>query len=137
MPFVVVQEQAEIKGEIMESVIFDGTTRLEEARAIVRFIDKSFNTEKHLVHLQLLSKSTSGEETARELINTLSTQFGISCNLVVVMHDHASCNGSPAVAITLPRAKQATIITVSLSEVLHPISIQDWLHKYALVVMFH
>lgn len=68
VPFVVSQEQEEVKREILGravSVVFDGTTRLGEAMAIViRFIDEPFTIQHRLVHLQLLAKSMSGEEIA-------------------------------------------------------------------------
>ena len=45
-------------------------------------------------HLQLLAKIMAGEEIAREIIATISTQYGIASNLVVaVMHDRVVCNG--------------------------------------------
>ena len=73
--FLCSQEQADIKNEIGEkpvSVIFDGTTRLGEALAIVvRFVDDSFSIQQRLVRLQLLVKSMTGEEIARELINVI------------------------------------------------------------------
>lgn len=54
-------------------VIFDGTTRLGEAFAIVLcFVDEELCIQQRLVRMQLLSKSMSGEEIARELIDTLS-----------------------------------------------------------------
>ena len=101
VPLVVSQEQADIKNELSGqpvSVIFDGTTRLGEAMAIVlRFIDESFTIQQRLVRLQLLAKCMTGEEIARELINSLSAQYSISSNLVVaMMHDRAACNGEDA-----------------------------------------
>ena len=61
---------------------------------VIRFIDTSFNIQQRLVHLQLLAKSMKEEEIAREIIATISTQYGISSNLVVaMMHDRAACNG--------------------------------------------
>lgn len=98
IPFLYSQERADIKTEIGErplSVIFDGTTRLGEALAIVvRFIDDSFAIQQRLVRLQLLVKSMMGEEIAPELINVISAQYGIGSNkLVCVMHDWAACNG--------------------------------------------
>ena len=76
------------------SVIFDGTTRLGEAMAIViRFVDDSFVIQQRLIRLQLLVKSMTGEEIARELINTLSAQYSIGSDLLVAaMHDSAACN---------------------------------------------
>jgi len=36
----------------------------------------------------------AGEEIAREIITTISTQYGIASSLVVaMMHDRAACNG--------------------------------------------
>ena len=98
IPFVHSQEQSDIKTEICDrpiSVIFDGTTRLGEALAIVvRFVDDSFAIQQRLVRLQLLVKSMSGEEIARELINVISAQYGIgSHQLIAAMHDRAACNG--------------------------------------------
>ena len=92
------QEQADIKSEVsgrQVSVVFDGTTRLGEAMAIVvRYIDDSFTIQQRLIRLQLLAKSMAGEEIAREIINALSMQLCVSSNLVVaMMHDRAACNG--------------------------------------------
>ena len=61
---------------------------------VVRFVDSSFTIQQRLIRLQLLAKSMTGEEIARELINSLSVQYSVSSNLVVaMMHDHAACNG--------------------------------------------
>ena len=60
------------------SVIFDGTSHLREAMAIVlRFISDDFTIEQRLVRLQMLAKSMKGEEIARELISILSASYGI------------------------------------------------------------
>ena len=67
----------EIKGKDV-SVCFDGTTRLGEAVAIVlRFVDDGWNIKQRLVHLQIIAKSLTGEELARELIVILSVQYSI------------------------------------------------------------
>ena len=83
----------EIKGKSV-SVIFDGTTRLGEALAIVvRFVSDSddWKIEQRLIRLQLLTKSMTGEEIAREIINTLSVEYGISIDRVLAtMRDRAS-----------------------------------------------
>ena len=95
IPLLVSQEQDDIKGEISISVVFDGTTRLGVAMAVVvRFIDTSFSIQQRLIRLQLVAKSMAGEEIAREIIATISTQYSISSNLVIaMMHDRAACNG--------------------------------------------
>ena len=76
------------------SVIFDGTTRLGEALAIViRFVTDEWSLEQRLVKLQLLTKSMSGEEIARELINVLSVNYSIdSSRLLACMRHRASTN---------------------------------------------
>ena len=98
IPFVRMQEEKDIKQEISEkpiSVIFDGTTRLGEALAIViRFVDNTFTIQQRLIRLQLLAKSMTGEEIARELCNVISAQYGVCSNsLLAAMHDRAACNG--------------------------------------------
>ena len=74
--------------------MFDGTTRLGEdihnMAVVIRFIDTFFNIQQHLIRLQLLAKSMAGEEIVREIIATVSTQYGIASNLVVaMMHDRS------------------------------------------------
>ena len=115
IPFLYSQERADIKTEIGErplSVIFDGTTRLGEALAIVvRFIDDSFAIQQRLVRLQLLVKSMTGEEIARELINVILAQYGIGSNkLVCVMHDRAACNGVALRTIKVVTPQFSTLV---------------------------
>ena len=83
----------EIKGKDV-SVCFDGTTRLGEAVAIVlRFVDDGWNIKQRLVRLQIVAKSLTGEELARELIAVLSVQYSIGTQqLLAAMKDCASVN---------------------------------------------
>ena len=76
-------------------VLFDGTTRLGDAMAVVvRFVNSSSTIQQRPIRLKLPVKSMRGEEIARELINSLSVQYSVSSNLVVaMMHDRAACNG--------------------------------------------
>ena len=82
IPFIHSQEVNLIKAEIANrpvSVVFDGTTQLGEAMAIVFcFVDGDLKVVQRLVRLQLLQKAMCGEEIARELITTLSVNYGIS-----------------------------------------------------------
>ena len=74
IPFVFSQEQESIKKEISNnlSVIFDGTTRLGEAMAIVvRYIDDEWSIQQRLIRLKLLQKSMTGEEIAQVVMDTL------------------------------------------------------------------
>ena len=65
----------------------------EALAVVVRFVDSSVTIQQRLIRLQLLAKSMTGEEIARELINSLSVQYSVSSNLVVaMMHDRAACN---------------------------------------------
>ena len=91
--------------------MFNGTRRLGEALAIViRFVDESFVIQQRLVRLQLLAKSMTGEEIAREIINSLSVQYNISSKIVVaMMHDRAACNG---VALRTSKVVFPTIVDV-------------------------
>lgn len=77
------------------AVIFDGSSRLGEALAIILcFVDRSTLTiHQRLVRVQILAKSMAGEEVAQELLSVLSTEYGIaSSNLLAAMHDRASVN---------------------------------------------
>ena len=60
----------EISGEPL-SVIFDDTSRMGEALAIViRFVSEGWQIQQHLIRLQPITKSLcgGGDELARELI---------------------------------------------------------------------
>ena len=61
---------------------------------VLRFVDDDFKKVQRLVKLQLLQKSMCGEEIARELITTLSVNYGVTSDkLVAAMHDRAATNG--------------------------------------------
>ncbi len=97
VPFVLEQEKSLIKEEIKGkylSIIFDGTSRLGEVLAIViRYVDQ-WNVHQHLVRLEFLAKSMTGEEVARQLISTLSVTYGIESSFILAaMRDGASVNG--------------------------------------------
>lgn len=98
IPFVLSEEKRQLKAEIdglPVAVIFDGTSRLGEALAIIfRFVDRSaLKIHQRLVCMQLLAKPLTGEEVARELLSVLSTEYGIvSSNLLAAMRDRASVN---------------------------------------------
>lgn len=83
------------------SVIFDGTTYVDEALAVLlRFVD-NFLVKQRLVCLKLLSKSMTVEELARVIISTLSTSYGIELNrLVASMRDRASVNSVAMTTMT-------------------------------------
>ena len=77
------------------SVTFDGTSRHGEAMVFVlRFIDDHWIPQQRLVRLQMLAKTMCGEEIARKLITTLSTEISISPGrLLASMRDRVASNG--------------------------------------------
>lgn len=97
IPFVLKQEQDKIESEIEGSsiaIIFDGTSCLGEALAVVvHFVTEDFDIKQYLIQLQLLAKSLSGEEIAREIITVLSVDYGVKPSPVLsAMPDGASTN---------------------------------------------
>ena len=79
-PFIL-KEQDRIKQEIVGrvvSVVFDGTTRLGDAKVIlIRYVADDWSLVQRMIQVCLLAKSMSGNEIARELISTLSTNYSI------------------------------------------------------------
>ena len=99
------------------SLIFDGTSRLGEALAIVIRFCVGWSIKQKLVRLSMLAKSLSGEEIAREILTVLSSQLGIpSGNLLAKMRDRASVN-NVAVAILYPSAIDIGCFSHTLSHV--------------------
>ena len=97
VPFILSQEKEMLKNDLAEkclSITFDGTTRLGEVFVImVRFVDPNWCIYQRLIRVQILAKSLSGEEMAREIINSLSVEYGVlSQQILAVMHDCASTN---------------------------------------------
>ena len=97
IPFIYNQEFENIHEEINGkdvSVIFDGTARLGEALAIVvHYVNAEWKIVQWLIHLQMLVKSVTGEELARELISILSVKYGIPSQLLLAaMKDRAAVN---------------------------------------------
>lgn len=97
IPFILKEEETRIRKDIdgrCLSVILDGTSRMGEALAIIlRYVGDDWDLQQRLVRVQMLSKSLTGEEIARELINILSGMYGIRSNsLLGAMRDRASTN---------------------------------------------
>ena len=112
--FVQQEEQKRVKEEIKGrkvSVVFDGASRLGEAMAIIlRFVDSSWKIHQRLIRLQLLAKSMSGEEIARELVSVLQVQYDVAPrSLVAAMHDRAAVNG---VAMTYVRVMYPSLLDI-------------------------
>ena len=76
-------------------MIFDGTTHVAEAMAIViRYVSSDWTITQRLVRALLVTKTMSGEEVACELISMLSITLGIASSyLLAAMRDRCSVNG--------------------------------------------
>ena len=98
VPFIHQQEQISVKNQIDQqeiSIIFYGTIHACEALVIlVRFFfDEKWNIQQRVVKLMLLAKSLTGEEVARQLIVSLTTELGIESDLLIAaLRDRASVN---------------------------------------------
>ena len=106
-------------------MVFDGASRLGEA--ILRFVDSSWKIHQCLIRLQLVAKSMSGEESARDLVLVLQVQYDVAPRtLVAAMHDRAAVN---SVAMTYVRVMypvylmlvaSATLLTMLAVSSTHP-----------------
>ena len=85
------------------SVIFDGSTRLGEAVAmVVRYVEEEeladgrrLAIRQRLARMNVLSKSVTGEELCQQLITTLAVQLSVApSNLLATMRDGAAVNGA-------------------------------------------
>ena len=97
IPFILDQELDNLRHLISGkpiSIIFDGTTHVAEAFVVlIRFVDTEWVVCQKVSQLLLLSKSLSGEEVARLLVDVLSTKLGVlTTNVVAAMRDGASVN---------------------------------------------
>lgn len=97
IPFLRDEEMKRIRSEISSrpvSVVFDGTTRFGEALAIVvQYVTDDFQIKQKLAKAQMLSKSMTGEQIARELISVLSVGYGVPSDFLLgAMRDRASSN---------------------------------------------
>ena len=98
IPFVHTNEGNKIKEELSGKnvfIIFDDTTRLGEAFAIVQRFILADKIVQRLVKLQILAKPMNGEELPHEIISILQVTYGVkSGQLLTCMHDRASVNGA-------------------------------------------
>jgi len=89
LSFSQIQEEIKVKlNKKHVSAIFDGTTRLGEAFAVVLCYISDCNIKQRLIKFQILVKTMTGDEIASELIGILQINYGISSmNLLACMHD--------------------------------------------------
>ena len=125
VPFIHQQEQISVKNQIDQkeivSIIFDGTTHVCEALVIlVRFVDEKWNIQQRLVKLMLLAKSLTGEEVARQLIVSLTTELGIESDLLIAaMRDRASVSNVAirTLSIVFPKVLDIGVFSHTLDHV--------------------
>ena len=107
IPFILIDEQSrnqfEIDGKIL-SIVFDGTTKQGETLTVFfRFVmPDTLQIQQRLVRLQKLTKRLSSEEIAREILPTVSTEYGVTSELLLAaMHDRASNNNMAMCTISI------------------------------------
>ena len=78
---------------------------------LVHFVNSEWIIQQQLLHMQMLSKSMTGEEIARVLITVLSTTYSIeSEHILAAMRDRASTNN---VAISTLNILYPKLINIS------------------------
>ena len=100
IPSILEKEKEKVKSELQSveevSIIFDGTTRLGEALAVViRFVQENFKPTQRLLRLQVVAKALKAEELAQRLMSYVAVDhhFGPSM-LLAAIRDGASVNGA-------------------------------------------
>ena len=123
IPFIL-NEEERLKQELLHkdlSVVFDGTTRLGEALAVVaRLVTDDWSIEQRLIRLKVLSKSLVGDELAREIIDVLSITYGIRSSCVIaIAKDGASVNGAAmrTISVVYPDLVNITCFSHMLNRV--------------------
>ena len=100
VPFILEEEdkmlQQELSSACAISVIFDGSTHLGEALAIVaRFVDQNWDIQQRLIRFHVLAQSLNGQQLAGEIIQCLSVAFRIPASkFVAAIRDGAAVNGA-------------------------------------------
>ena len=98
IPSIIEKEKETLKTELSLvdgcSVIFDGSTRMGEALAIVvRFVDDEWNVQQRLIRLQVLAKSLKANQLAQCLIQSLAVEYSIRPGvLLAAMKDGVAVN---------------------------------------------
>ena len=106
IPTILEQEQqrlaSEIKGRAI-SIVFDGTTRLGEAIAIiVRFLDDEWCIQQRLIRLRTVAKAVNAPQLAQVINECLAIQFQHPAELLVaMMRDGASINTAAIRALSV------------------------------------
>ena len=105
IPTILVEEKKRLKDAIAKqpiSIIFDVTTRLQEAVAVVmRYVD-SWTLKQVLVRLHTVSKPVTAAELTRFINTTLSVEYQMDGgNVVATMRDGAAMNEAAMQNLTI------------------------------------
>ena len=125
IPSIIEKEKETLKTEFEQvdgwSVIFDGSTRLGEALAIVvRFVDSEWNVQQRLIKLQVLAKSLKADELAQCLIQSLAVEYTIRPGiLLAAMKDGAAVNHAALeqVKFFFPHVQEITCFSHTIDNV--------------------
>lgn len=82
--------EAEIAANDNFSVIFDGSTRLGEALAIVLRFNDQWKIKRRLATLEVLAKSLDAEQLEQRLIQCLAVEYPIKPNQVLAAMRHGA-----------------------------------------------
>lgn len=104
------------------SVIFDGSTRIGEAIAIIlRFINDDWMMTQRLIRIDICSKSVNSEELARVLNEALCVEFGIKVNcLLAAMRGQAALD---QIAFIFPKMLNIVCFSHTLNNVVKHLEI--------------
>ena len=96
------------------SLVFDGSTRLGEAIAIVaRFVDEGWNLKQRLIRLDVVAHAVTGVQLAQVLHECL-TDFTIRGNrLLACTRDGASVNGAAMAQLKFAFPRMFQVVCVS------------------------
>ena len=98
IPFLLEKEQKALRQEIAAAshvaIIFDGSTHLGEALAVVvRLVDEKFSVHQRLVRLHILEKSLNAAQLVREVVAVVCTELQISpAKVTAMIRDGAAVN---------------------------------------------
>ena len=94
------------------SIIFDGTTRVDETILILaRFVDNDLNIQQVLIRLATLQKSLSGLELADLIYRTINMRRLPWDNLTALICDNVGVNRVAAEELTRPRHVRTLLAT--------------------------
>ena len=122
IPMILEEERKAVSHELAgrpTSLIFDGTTRLGEAIAIVtRFVGDDWSIKQRLIRLRTVSMSVNAPELAQVLNHCVATQYQIPGDLIYAsMRDRASVNGAAirSLALLYPNVIDVTCFSHTLN----------------------